>query len=49
MSKEAVLAVRERARRLCTEYAFAHTTIEIEWGEDACHMAAADATRAADS
>ena len=39
MSKEAVLAVRERARRLCMEYDFAHTTIEIEWGEDACHMA----------
>ena len=38
-SKEAVFAVREQAGHLCEEYRFAHTTIEIEWGEDACHMA----------
>ena len=38
-TKDAVCAVRDAASRLCEEHDFAHTTIEIEWGEDACHMA----------
>ena len=37
-TKEDILCLRENVSRLCEEYHFAHTTIEIEWGDDACRM-----------
>ncbi len=38
-TKEEVARLREEIAGLCAAYDFAHTTVEIEWGDDACRMA----------
>ena len=37
-SKDDVTQLRLDIARLCDEYRFAHTTVEIEWGDDECRM-----------
>ena len=37
-SREDIRCLREDVSGLCEEYQFTHTTIEIEWGDDACRM-----------
>ena len=37
-TKIEVLQLREDVAQLCEEYHFAHTTVEIEWGDDECRM-----------
>ena len=37
-TKTEVSRLRAEVARLCEEYHFAHTTIEIEWGDDKCRM-----------
>ena len=36
--RDALAQVRRDVAQLCKEYRFAHTTVEIEWGEDECRM-----------
>ena len=38
-TKAEVSRLREEIARLCAEYGFAHTAVEIEWGDDECRMA----------
>ena len=33
-----LVRLRTDVARLCEEYRFAHTTVEIEWGHDECRM-----------
>jgi len=35
---DALTELRTEVAELCKEYRFAHTTVEIEWGDDACRM-----------
>jgi cobalt-zinc-cadmium efflux system protein len=37
-NKEALTQLRADVAQLCEEYRFAHTTVEIEWGDDECRM-----------
>jgi cobalt-zinc-cadmium efflux system protein len=37
-TKENVTRVRAAVATLCEEYRFAHSTVEIEWGDDECRM-----------
>ena len=37
-SRADIRCLREDVSALCEEYQFAHTTIEIEWGDDTCRM-----------
>ena len=37
-SRESVSRLRLDIAHLCEEYRFAHTTVEIEWGNDECRM-----------
>ena len=37
-SKDEVLSLREQVRGLCEDHDFAHTTVEIEWGDESCRM-----------
>ena len=37
-TKNEVARLREEVANLCDDYDFAHTTIEIEWGDDECRM-----------
>ena len=37
-TREGVQTLRADVERLCAEFHFAHTTIEIEWGDDDCRM-----------
>ncbi len=37
-SREQVGRLRLDIAKLCEEYRFAHTTVEIEWGDDECRM-----------
>lgn len=37
-TKTEVSRLRAEIARLCAEYDFAHTTVEIEWGDDECRM-----------
>ena len=37
-SLDEIRCLREDVSALCEEYQFAHTTIEIEWGDDECRM-----------
>ena len=36
--RDALAELRAEVAQLCKEYRFAHTTVEIEWGDDACRM-----------
>ena len=36
--RDALAALRADVAQLCKEYRFAHTTVEIEWGDDECRM-----------
>ena len=38
-TRDEVTELREEIARLCTDYDLAHTTVEIEWGDDECRMA----------
>ena len=38
-SKDDVALLRGEVAELCAEYDFAHSTVEIEWGDDECRMA----------
>lgn len=40
-SQSQVALLRAEIARLCADYDFAHTTVEIEWGDDECRMAEA--------
>ena len=37
-TKDEMARLRGAIAHLCTDYDFAHTTIEIEWGDDECRM-----------
>ena len=37
-SKDEVLSLREQVRGLCEDHDLAHTTVEIEWGDESCRM-----------
>lgn len=37
-TKDEVLSLRDDVRRLCEDHDFAHTTVEIEWGNESCRM-----------
>ena len=37
-TRDEVARLRDDVARLCEEFRFAHTTVEIEWGDDECRM-----------
>jgi len=37
-TREGVQSLRADVEHLCAEFHFAHTTIEVEWGDDDCRM-----------
>ncbi len=37
-TKDEVLSLRDDVRQLCEDHDFAHTTVEIEWGDESCRM-----------
>jgi cobalt-zinc-cadmium efflux system protein len=46
-TRDEVLCVKEEVNRMCEELDFQHTTIEIEYGDEACRMAGERAMEAA--
>lgn len=44
-TREEVSGLRGDIARLCADYDFAHTTVEIEWGDDECRMGEASLPR----